>query len=747
MPSLPLGILLADTYRVVRLIGTGGMGEVYEATHDRLAGRYAVKVLHAEFAARADLFQRFRREAEVTSALRHPNIVQVLDFNVTPDGHPYLVMEYLDGVELAAEIARSGPMPPSRILDIVGQIASALTAAHSHKIVHRDLKPQNLFLLRLSGEDREIVKVVDFGISKMREATTHLTRESAVIGTPQYMAPEQAEGRVSQIDHRADEFALAAITYELFSGRRAFDDESVPAILYQVVHQHPEPLSHVAPRVGPHVDAVIGKALAKSPDERYPSALAFHRELVHAVAADQTGVTAHIIEQPLPAPLPATAAERPATAGERQATALDSSTTLGMAAAAVESTTAHAGSSRRRWLLAGLAVTFLLAGAAVGIANWRRVQARQAAVRESASAPARALAPASVTRIEVAYSTEKQGWIEAATAEFAKVHPEIQVDLVGTGSFESAQEILLGRSQPTVWSPADSIQLAMLETDWRAKHGTAIFATTDEAARQPLVLTPLVFLAWEDRARVLTKAGGGRVTWKAIHAGVASARGWTAIDGDARWGSITLGHTDPTQSNSGLQALYLMLLERTGRSRLTVGDLRNRKNLDFVRGIERGVPSFGSSTQPLMTDMLRFGPSKYDVVVVYEATAISGLGQGEERWSKLKVCYPATTMWSDNPAMVLAAPWVTLAQQKAAGAYLAYLRSKPAQEKALLFGFRPADTSIAMAGEDAQNPFLRFAGNGLVVDMPALADMPDERVARDLMAMWTRLMRPGTSRR
>jgi serine/threonine protein kinase len=210
-------MLLADTYRVSRLIGVGGMGEVYEATHDRLVGRYAVKVLSSEIRSRADVFQRFRREAEVTSGLRHPNIVQVLDFNVTPDGDPYWVMEYLDGIDLCAELERVGPMPPNRVLDLVGQIASALAAAQDHKIVHRDLKPQNLFLVRLPGEEREIVKVVDFGISKVREATTKLTQDSAIIGTPQYTAPEQAQGQAALIDERTDEFALAAITYELFT--------------------------------------------------------------------------------------------------------------------------------------------------------------------------------------------------------------------------------------------------------------------------------------------------------------------------------------------------------------------------------------------------------------------------------------------------------------------------------------------------------------------------------------------------
>jgi tRNA A-37 threonylcarbamoyl transferase component Bud32 len=294
------GTLLAGTYRVIRLIGVGGMGEVYEASHARLAGRYAVKVLLGEIVARAEIMQRFTREAEVTSALRHPNIVQVLDFNVTPDGNPYLVMEYLDGIELAEEIRRGGAMPVERVLDLVGQLASGLAAAHGQGVVHRDLKPQNMFLVKLPG-DREVIKMVDFGISKVREATTKLTMEAAILGTPQYMAPEQAQGKLDEITDRTDQFALGAITYELCAGRPAFAGGSVASILYQVVHQQPEPLAKVAPSVGPAVEAVVGRALAKAQADRYPSVLAFHAELVHAAATDRQ---VHTIETPSPLYLP-----------------------------------------------------------------------------------------------------------------------------------------------------------------------------------------------------------------------------------------------------------------------------------------------------------------------------------------------------------------------------------------------------------------------------------------------------------
>ncbi|MBN2576088.1 MAG: substrate-binding domain-containing protein [Deltaproteobacteria bacterium] len=744
MASLTPGTVLADTYRVVRLIGTGGMGEVYEATHDRLAGRYAIKVLSAEITSRVDIFQRFRREAEVTSRLRHPNIVQVLDFNVTPDGHPYLVLEYLDGVELAAEIARVGPMPGGRVLDIVGQSASALTAAQEHKIVHRDLKPQNLFLVRLPAEEREVVKVVDFGISKVREATTRLTQEAAIMGTPQYMAPEQAQGRLGEIDERTDEFALAAITYELFTGRPAFRGDSVQSVLYQVVHEHPEPMPLVVPTVGPEVDAVVRKALSKSPDDRYPSALVFHRQLARAVGAEHDVRTVRLPETP--PPLAATALDKPTT-------------TLGLAAAPVQNRAVRPGMGPRRWLLLGLGATVVVAGAALALSERRGSRGWQtpppgvrppAEVAEGSSTPGRSAAPslpqhaakpAGGTSIQVVYSTEKRDWIEAVTADFMRSHPGVRVGLAGTGSFESAREILDGRLQPTVWSPSDSVLLKMLHSDWRTRHRSDLFAAGDEAT-QPLLLSPLVFIVWEDRARVLKKSAGGTIDWRTVRRGVTSAKGWKAIGGEARWGTVKLGHTDPTQSNSGLQALYLMLLEHTGKSRITEQDLQNPKNLDFVRGIENGVTKFEASTGIFATDMLRFGPSKYDIAVVYESSAIAELDEAEGRWGKLRVSYPATTLWSDHPAVVLSAPWVTEEQGRAARQYIAFLRAKPSQERALAYGFRPADTSVKIITADAQNPFARFAGNGLTVDVPPATEMPDGPVVRNLMTMWTRMMRP-----
>src|SRR5215831_10366023 len=182
-PSLAPGVVIQDTYEIVRCVGRGGMGEVYEAKHRRLAGRYAVKLLIDDVAATSEAFARFQREAQVTSELRHPNIVQVVDFNRTPQGGAYLVMEFLDGEELTAVIARDAPMAPARVVALIDQIASALEAAHGRGVVHRDLKPQNVILVHVGAGARrtELIKVMDFGISKVREATSRLTREQVIM--------------------------------------------------------------------------------------------------------------------------------------------------------------------------------------------------------------------------------------------------------------------------------------------------------------------------------------------------------------------------------------------------------------------------------------------------------------------------------------------------------------------------------------------------------------------------------------
>src|SRR6187401_759839 len=243
------GTLLGDTYRIVRRIGSGGMGEVYEATHERLAHRYAVKFLHPGVREHPDALRRFMREAQVTSRLRHPGIVSVVDFNTLPSGVAYLVMEYLEGEPLGKILARTGPMPVSRVVDITDQLSSALTAAHLQGVVHRDMHPQNVFVMPGTGGQSERIKILDFGISKIASVSQKITGMAAVMGTPQYMSPEQAEGKSDELDAASDQFSLAAMVYELLTGRKAFAGETLASVAYQIVHAAPVPIRKVRPKL------------------------------------------------------------------------------------------------------------------------------------------------------------------------------------------------------------------------------------------------------------------------------------------------------------------------------------------------------------------------------------------------------------------------------------------------------------------------------------------------------------------
>jgi len=264
-----LGTILGGAYRLERLIGEGGMGSVYEASHTRLPRRFAVKLLNADVLSNREVFERFQREAEIASSLGDDHIVQVVDFNYTEDGVPYMVLELLVGEDLAERLESRGRMSLAQTATILEQISGALEVAHQHGIVHRDLKPQNLFLVRNRQRD-DFVKILDFGISKVLHAPSLATKTGAVFGTPYYMSPEQAEGRQSDIDARTDIFAMGAIMYECLAGRRAFDANSLPSALYQVCHLEPPALRETAPEVPQTIEQVLSLAMAKRRDERYP---------------------------------------------------------------------------------------------------------------------------------------------------------------------------------------------------------------------------------------------------------------------------------------------------------------------------------------------------------------------------------------------------------------------------------------------------------------------------------------------
>ena len=281
--TLSVGQLLGGTYRLERELGQGGMGVVYEASHLRLSRRFAIKVLRPALLSEPDLLRRFRREAEITSQLGHPHIVEVIDFDHPSGAPPYIVMELLEGEDLAERVRREGPMPLLQCATIARQTCSALHAAHDRGVVHRDLKPRNIFLAR-RGAYADYVKVLDFGISKVLGAQVELTVEQLVIGTPGYMAPEQATGRSAGVDRRTDVFAMGAILYHVLTGRAPFSADSQPATLYRIVHEEPESLAGLRPDLPHDLVLVVERALRKERDERYPSMRELWAEMARAAA-------------------------------------------------------------------------------------------------------------------------------------------------------------------------------------------------------------------------------------------------------------------------------------------------------------------------------------------------------------------------------------------------------------------------------------------------------------------------------
>ncbi|HEY5090378.1 MAG TPA: serine/threonine-protein kinase, partial [Polyangia bacterium] len=282
-----------NNYQVVSLLGEGGMGAVYLAEHPFMGRKAAIKVLRRELAEDEGLVERFMNEARAANAIHHPNIIDIIDVGQLPSGIPYLMMEFLDGESLAKRIEREKRLAVSAAVDIATQTASALYAAHGKGIVHRDLKPDNLYLV--SDEARRFgqrVTVLDFGIAKLRgelSGSGAKTQSGSVMGTPPYMSPEQCRGITDEIDHRTDVYALGIILYEMLTGAPPFMSEGWGEVVLMHVTKAPPPPRTRNPEITPEVEAVILKALAKTPADRWASMAELGMALQKAVGASGKG--------------------------------------------------------------------------------------------------------------------------------------------------------------------------------------------------------------------------------------------------------------------------------------------------------------------------------------------------------------------------------------------------------------------------------------------------------------------------
>ncbi len=287
--GLQVGALIDDSYRILSILGQGGMGCVYEAEHTRLPQRVAIKVVSGTYTE--DSLVRFRREAEISSSLGHPNIVKVYDFNTLPEGTPYMVMEYLEGEELSKAISQ-GPFSLERSVRIVRGIGSALSAVHDIGVVHRDLKPQNVFLRKLKAGSSagEHAMVLDFGVSKRIDAEQSLTVANAVVGTPRYMSPEQAKGENEDVSALSDQFALGVLAYEMLAGRPAFTRGDISEVIYRVCHVDPPKLASLGLSLPDYVSAAVERAMSKVSKDRFSSVAAFVSAFCGEASSDVSAV-------------------------------------------------------------------------------------------------------------------------------------------------------------------------------------------------------------------------------------------------------------------------------------------------------------------------------------------------------------------------------------------------------------------------------------------------------------------------
>ena len=282
-----VGSVLEGRYRVIRLLGEGGMGAVYAGEHLKLGRPVAIKVLHPQFAKNPQVVARFHQEAQAASSIGHPNIIEVVDLGERDDGSTFMVLEFLEGQDWSEELEARGPAPLSRVASILMQTCDALEAAHAQGIVHRDLKPENLFLIERHGRD-DFVKVLDFGISKVLptgEEHRALTQTNMMLGTAYYMSPEQTKA-AKHVDHRSDIWTLGVIFFRALTGQYPFDDEALPMLFVKICADPAPKLLDYRKDLPPAAESVFQRLVQKDPKKRYQSVAQLRSALAEFVDHD-----------------------------------------------------------------------------------------------------------------------------------------------------------------------------------------------------------------------------------------------------------------------------------------------------------------------------------------------------------------------------------------------------------------------------------------------------------------------------
>jgi len=350
--------------------------------------------------------------------------------------------------------------------------------------------------------------------------------------------------------------------------------------------------------------------------------------------------------------------------------------------------------------------------------------------------------PAPIT-LSLLYSTEKEAWLQEAIPAFEKTRPRVQghpvrVVMKKSGSREMVLAVLEGSEKPDLISPASLLQISILQNLSTGKLGRSIVNPADVTTCRPVLYTPLVLVAWKERAAVLWGDNPNGNMWLRLHDALVNPQGWAAY-GRPEWGYIKFGHTNPLKSNSGFQTILLMTYNYFGKTGgLSSADiLVNSDYQKWFKEFEESISKFGDSTGTYMTEIVAYGPSLYDIVAVYEASAIEQAENAVGRYGALQVYYPPATLLSEHPFCILQAEWVEPTKVQAAQLLLDFLTGREMQQLALLkYGYRPVDPAIPL--EQPGSPFTRYAANGFRVNIPPQVELPPGDVLNTLLDFWQR---------
>ncbi|MCW8130187.1 MAG: protein kinase [Planctomycetota bacterium] len=716
-------------------LGQGGMGAVYFGVKPMLKQEVAVKVLPAALAKQHKiLVDRFLREAQIASRVESPHLVRVTDVN-EEGGLYFLVMEYVNGTS-AGDFRRSltgQMMDEPTALDIAIGATTGLAAAHAEGVIHRDIKPDNIMVPRMRGTDKlqfANAKLADLGLARAEDSQSGptLTGQQSSMGTPGYMAPEQALN-ARKAGKPADVFSMGATLYALLGGSSPFKGETTTETIYATLQKPHQPLREIRPDVSRVTSELLDKCLDKDPTKRFVDASALLQALklcrANAAAPEDSQLQAIQTLENLQKASEVGLAVRPTDSGSGATPPPGSKPGVPTGPGLPASSPGQPAPKRGAGVLVAVVVVLL-----VGVAAWNFFGEKHDngsdAKRSGGGAPA---APAKI-KVGIAYGFEKEEWMKWLCEKFAQTPAGTQYELepMRMPAVDAMNAILAKDERVHVWFPGNCADQELVNSRWKAQNGgKSLFAFVGD----DVVLSPMVFVMFKDRHEAF-KAKYGEVGFETLHKAAAAGGGWKEIAAKEDWGAFTFAIPSPAHHASGQAALMLMAhaFKKVKDRPLTLEDVASE---EFQAWAKAFAPMLRNRALGVgvLKDMILRGPSAYDGVFENESQVISTIADAEGRGRELVVSYPEINMWNDNPFYILEVPWSAPAQREGAKAFYDFVMGEEAQKQAVLLGMHPGNLKVGMLGEGS--PFKKYASMGIKFDVPITVDPPGPEVIESLL--------------